>query len=332
MTAAIPSIDVDSQTDRIPDSIAHLGFLFLKSSSVPSPASIERMFEIAQEFFLHESPEEKAKIGYTTGNVGWIRVRQEKLDADVHPRGDIKEAFNMRPFDSNDIAQQPLSLSLARNQQDIAAFSRSCHQLCMRVLEALAESLNLAKDFFTSRHSYERPQGTILRLLYYPPTDLREADRGMEGDDIRAGAHSDYGSITLLFQKDVAGLQILLPTSGKPTWLDAPVVKDAILVNIGDLLDFWTGGKFKSTVHRVVLPRSEIEAGPRFSIAYFLHPDDDVLISRLITSTSEDETTTESDKRSIMNRFGVDPNAEPLTSKEWLAKRLEVTYRFKNEE
>jgi len=82
------------------------------------------------------------------------------------------------------------------------------------------------------------------------------------------------GSMTLLFQRDVGGLQILLP--GSPdgstpaTWLDAPVVDDTVLVNIGDAFDFWTGGKFKSTQHRVSLPRNAVEAGPRYSIAYFL--------------------------------------------------------------
>ncbi|KAG8877837.1 hypothetical protein FRB97_003118 [Tulasnella sp. 331] len=337
MSIAIPSIDVDSQAAKIPDAIADLGFLFLKSPSVPSPESIARMFEIAEEFFLHEHIDEKSKVGYTIGNVGWIRVRQEKLDSEEHPAGDIKEAFNMRPFDSNDKAQQPLPPSLLRNQQDIASFARSCHGLCMRVLEALALSLNLVNDFFTSRHSSDRPRGTILRLLYYPPTDLRESPNKAHGDDIRAGAHSDYGSITLLFQKEVGGLQILLPPSSKSAkseWLDAPVVKDAVLVNIGDLMDFWTGGKFKSTMHRVVLPRSEKEAGPRFSIAYFLQPDDDVLISRLTSPTSETETEMGADigKRGIMERFGVDPDAEPLTSKEWLARRLAASYQFRKEE
>lgn len=72
-------------------------------------------------------------------------------------------------------------------------------------------------------------------------------------------------------QKDVGGLQILLQQNGAQTqWLNAPVVKDAVLVNIGDLMQFWTGGTYKSTVHRVALPRSSEEAGERFSIAYFL--------------------------------------------------------------
>lgn len=92
--------------------------------------------------------------------------------------------------------------------------------------------------------------------MSYLISGFKEADRGS-------------GSITLLFQKDVGGLQILLPT-GKDEWLDAPVDNDAVLVNVGDLMEFWTGGQLKSTVHRVSLPRSPEEAGPRFSIAYFL--------------------------------------------------------------
>jgi 2OG-Fe(II) oxygenase superfamily len=74
-------------------------------------------------------------------------------------------------------------------------------------------------------------------------------------------------------QKDIGGLQILLPSTLSdpgPTWLDVPVIEDGILVNVGDLFDFWTGGKFKSTQHRVVTPRTAAEAQGRFSIAYFL--------------------------------------------------------------
>ena len=55
-----------------------------------------------------------------------------------------------------------------------------------------------------------------------------------------------------------------------PRWLNAPVINENVLVNIGDLMEFWTGGKYCSTTHRVCLPRSDEEAKERFSIAYFL--------------------------------------------------------------
>lgn len=155
-------------------------------------------------------------------------------------------------------------------------------------------------------------------------------------------------SIQVFHQKEIGGLQILLPStfSGPgPTWLDAPVIEDSILVNIGDLFDFWTGGKFKSTQHRVVAPRTAAEAQGRFSIAYFLwvlggatipvylyfsvfsrtlsHPADSERLVRI--PLKDDMEHAAEDERSVMRRFGIPADAE-LTAKEWLLRRLGATY------
>lgn len=107
--------------------------------------------------------------------------------------------------------------------------------------------------------------------------------------DIRAGAHSDYGSITLLFQRaGQPGLEILSSHpqnadkhSYSANWTPVSVFPPGtesdpsppILVNIGDLLSHWTNNLFKSTVHRVVFPKDERRGGEdRYSIAYFCHP------------------------------------------------------------
>ncbi len=103
---------------------------------------------------------------------------------------------------------------------------------------------------------------------------------------MRAGAHSDYGALTLLFRlRGQPGLEILL-RDGK-MWSPVPVVPPGteddpappILMNIGDLLSYWTNGLLRSTVHRVVFPaaeaavvQGEADVGPRYSIAYFCHP------------------------------------------------------------
>lgn len=125
-------------------------------------------------------------------------------------------------------------------------------------------------------------------MLYYPSVP---AGSDYQPDvDIRAGAHSDYGSITLLFQRPgQPGLEILPPNTkpsdknydGTKDWTPVPVSPQStiddpsppILVNIGDLLDYWTRNLFKSTVHRVVFPREGKEGGEdRYSIAFFCHP------------------------------------------------------------
>lgn len=109
-------------------------------------------------------------------------------------------------------------------------------------------------------------------MLYYPSTSSPP-----DSTSIRAGAHSDYGSVTLLFRlPGQAGLEVLqhdnkwaaVPVNPDPSSLAEP----PILVNIGDLLSFWTNGMLKSTVHRVTFSGGEA----RYSMAYFCHPLDDV--------------------------------------------------------
>lgn len=151
----------------------------------------------------------------------------------------------------------------------IADFQDACYLFCLRIFERLARALEIDRYWFVERHDRtEGPSGTVLRLLYYPKVPDFE-----DGVDIRAGAHSDFGSITLLFQQPgQPGLEIQSPNGD---WIPVPVnphipneseAADGsatstgelpILVNIGDLLQDWTGGLLKSTVHRVVFPSGE---------------------------------------------------------------------------
>ncbi|MCJ1453640.1 hypothetical protein MMC28_003987 [Mycoblastus sanguinarius] len=137
--------------------------------------------------------------------------------------------------------------------------------------------------------------------------------------DIRAGAHSDYGSLTLLFQRpSQPGLEILTPSS---TWAPVPIYppgteNDAfppILVNIGDLMHFWTNGLLKSTVHRVVFPEGESE--DRYSIAYFCHPLDHVQV---------DPVPSEMIRAKSAGNEQQDTNT--ITAEAYLRKRLAETY------
>ncbi|KAM0297558.1 hypothetical protein ACHAPM_009687 [Fusarium culmorum] len=137
-------------------------------------------------------------------------------------------------------------------------------------------------DFFSSAHNTDKgASSSILRFLRYPPPESTAHTE----EDVRAGSHSDYGSITLLFRlKGQAGLEVLTKDN---VWAPVPVCpagteddpSPPILINIGDLLSYWTNGLFRSTLHRVVFPtegsvrvQGETNEGPRYSIAYFCHP------------------------------------------------------------
>uniref|UniRef100_A0A3Q7GER1 Fe2OG dioxygenase domain-containing protein n=1 Tax=Solanum lycopersicum TaxID=4081 RepID=A0A3Q7GER1_SOLLC len=98
-----------------------------------------------------------------------------------------------------------------------------------------------------------------------------------------AGAHSDYGLITLLATDDVSGLQICKDKDAKPQiWEYVPPLKSAFVVNLGDMLERWSNGVFRSTLHRVLANGQE-----RFSIAYFMEPSHDCLVECLPTCQSK---------------------------------------------
>lgn len=235
----------------------------------------------------------------------------------------IGEHHNRQP-------QQPMPKPLQPYIEDIMEFQDSCFRFCQRIFERFSEALDIDRDWFTSRHG--PGSSSIFRFLWYPYVDDVE-----DGVDIRAGAHSDYGSITLLFQlRGQPGLEIKTP-SGE--WAPVPVdprnTNEAttngyspngearalpILVNFGDLLDDWTGGLLKSTVHRVVFPKG----GPpedRYSIAYFCHPVDE---AELVPVPSElvQEHAAKTGKSSTKD-------GKVLTAKDHLMERLAATYTVK---
>ncbi|CAK8694943.1 unnamed protein product [Clavelina lepadiformis] len=144
------------------------------------------------------------------------------------------------------------------------------------------------QHFFEKCHSLIHKPGnsTTLRTLFYPtlPSILKP-------NQIRLGEHSDYGSITLLFQDNVGGLQV---QNLQGEYVNATPIDDTVLINIGDLFELWTQSKLKSTKHRVLIPEDELRRGiPRRSLAYFVHPDDEVLIDSQIEykhSTSNEKS------------------------------------------
>ena len=164
------------------------------------------------------------------------------------------------------------------NKETLAGFQRACHELCQRIFDHIAVALGLERTWFSSRHEFGKTgSSSVFRLLYYPGAKAHEP-----GVDVRAGAHSDYGSITLLFQqRGQPGLEIQTqngewaPVPAEPCSSDGDEENALlpILVNIGDLLEDWTGGLLKSTVHRVSFGS---EVADRYSMAYFCDPLDDV--------------------------------------------------------
>lgn len=246
----------------------------------------------------------------------------------AHQLGDPKEAFNISPPQPH---LQPLPSPLSTSTPLIQRFQTSCHALCTTILSLLGTALALPDPaYFATAHDQSAgPSGTIFRLLYYPsssPPSNNNSD-STPTSTIRAGAHSDYGSLTLLFRlPGQPGLELFSPRS--QTWVPVPVNPSPsslstppVLVNIGDLMSFWTGGVLKSTVHRVVFSGG----GERYSMAYFCHPGDGVRLER-VDGVEGDELGRQ-ELRSQRARLGLSgEGGEVITAKEHLERRLRVTY------
>ncbi|KAG5918705.1 hypothetical protein E4U42_006766 [Claviceps africana] len=292
-SADIPLIDLCGDpaivANQLVDAAAEHGFIYIRNLGHDiSPASIDEAFALGKK--LLDAPlAEKQACSIQTNNRGWTGMHAETLDPKNQKVGDFKEAFNFGEF-INHKAQQPIPPTVAADEARFSAFANLCRALCLKILTLLGQGLQV-NTFFSSAHFQdESGSGSTLRFLRYPPPSTT----AHSAHDVRAGAHSDYGSITLLFRlRSQSGLEILAPDKNdgnNEKWAPVPVVPPGteqdpsppILVNIGDLLSYWTNGLFRSTVHRVVFPDEGGEAAsnalPRYSIAYFCHPMEGALL------------------------------------------------------
>ena len=252
------------------------GFLVIEGHGIPQRI-INEQWDIVLKFF--SSPLEvkrDVKVPYSGYPYGWIGPDQEALAAskgEVTPP-DLKESFNGGP------------LNIPKNIKDPAAYE-FCYQptlwpkiegfkqiweryyvemeyLAKRIMEAFAEALGLENSYF---ERFINNPISALRALHYPETKDVIIDKQQ-----RAGAHTDYGSLTILLpQAGTSGLQI----KKKNTWIDVPALENCFVINIGDLMELWTAGRWVSTLHRVV---AKPDQPARKSLAYFHQPDWDSII------------------------------------------------------
>ena len=256
---------------------SEIGFLVLEGHGV-SQKIISDQWTIVSEFF--SSPLEikrEVKVPFLGYPYGWIGPDQEALAASKGEKTppDLKESFNGGP------------LTIPKNIKDPAAYE-FCYQptlwpkidefkktwetyyaamedLAKRIMAAFAEALGLESSYFDRFISNPI---SALRALHYPTT----TDAIIEKQQ-RAGAHTDYGSLTILLpQVGTTGLQI----KKKNSWIDVPALEDCLIINIGDLMELWTAGRWVSTLHRVIARPNQ---PPRKSLAYFHQPDWDSIIN-----------------------------------------------------
>ena len=175
------------------------------------------------------------------------------------------------------------------------ALYQALDDLGSRVLAALALHIGLPQDWFADKTHFGN---SILRPIHYPPITEDEIPNE------RAGAHEDINLITLLVGASAEGLQVL---TRQGDWLPVTTSGDAIVVNIGDMLQRLSNHVYPSTSHRVVNPTGPKAREPRYSVPFFLHPNPDFLIETLPQCITPDNP----------NRY-----PQPITANDYLMQRL----------
>jgi isopenicillin N synthase-like dioxygenase len=281
-------------------SFEEYGFAVVRDHGIPQDL-IDRAEALSKAFFaLPEEVKLRYKIEGGGGARGYTPFGVETAkDAKVH---DLKEFWHVgRELPPG----HPLSEFMAPNVwpaeidgfravfEDLyAAFERAG----ARVLEAIALHLGLPRDWFAKT---VEDGNSVMRLLHYPPLTGAHAEGA-----IRAAAHGDINTITLLLGAEEAGLELL---TAKGEWKAVAPPPGALVVNIGDMLDRLTNHRLRSTTHRVVNPRGEAAYRARYSMPFFLHFRPDFVIETL---------------PQCIDPARPDDHPEPISSHEFLQQRL----------
>ena len=276
---------------RIAAACEDSGFFCITGHGVPEDL-VARTRQAAVEFFARPL-DEKRLILRPESRVGRgyypfaDRSLAHTLGEETPP--DLQEAFAMGPPDVPDddyYRGETAEYFFAENRyparpeafrETVDDYFRALLALCDRLMGAMALALGLEEDFFAAR--IDRP-ACGLRLIRYPAQAAAPERR-----QLRAGAHTDYGTLTVLRGDDVPGtLQVKLPHGG---WTDLRPPADAFVCNLGDAMARWTGGRWASTLHRVANPPAGVPQRDRISLVFFHQPNYDALLNGIFEDAAD---------------------------------------------
>ncbi|KAI3326756.1 thymine dioxygenase [Xylariaceae sp. AK1471] len=322
--STIPAVDLaawsgGSAADRkriaseLTDACRRVGFVYVANHGIPPEllgeafAWSRRLFDLPAEtkMLAPHPPGPNVHRGYSwpglekVSQVIYADGEEEELKQ-IEERGvsDVKESYEIG---SEDLVQQPNVWLPEDVLPGFRAFMTEFYWRCFDVAKELLRALALGigtgrglggeededEDFLLRFHSGVNNQ---LRLLHYPPV---EAERLARSEVARMPAHSDWGTITMLFQDKAGGLQVEDPNRpGQGHFIDATPMDNALVMNVGDLLMRWSNDYLKSTLHRVTLPPTDRKSedggvmtpsmtSSRYSIPYFVSPDPTAVIECL---------------------------------------------------
>ncbi|WP_043307789.1 2-oxoglutarate and iron-dependent oxygenase domain-containing protein [Pseudomonas sp. ML96] len=284
------------------------GFYYIKGHPIPD-SRIAELKAAAVDFFARPAEEKlRIDITQTAHHRGYGAIATEQLDPSKP--SDLKETFDMgfhMDAEHPDVLAGKALRGPNRHPQ-IAGWAAlmqqhylDMHELSLTLLRAMAEALGIEEDFFDQRFA---DPISVFRMIHYPPRQTASS-----AEQQGAGAHTDYGCVTLLYQDNAGGLQV---QDVRGEWIDAPPVEGTYVVNIGDMMARWSNDRYKSTPHRVISPLGV----DRYSMPFFAEPHPDTEISCLPGCFDASNP----------------PKYAPISCSDYMLSRFADTYAYRRQE
>ncbi|OQR99495.1 hypothetical protein ACHHYP_05973 [Achlya hypogyna] len=262
MPIEVPIVDCEAAdaAAQLRGACMSVGFFYLTNHGI-RPDLEAAVYDEMHRFF-QQPLEEKNKVLANANMRGYTPMSEETLDPAVQTQGDTKEGYYICRAAQPDELHLPLHganiFPDAKFEATTTAYFDAMTTLGFRVARLFADAAG-TPDAFDAPGMFDRPMAA-LRLLHYSDR-VSDVSSGIFG----AGAHSDYGLLTLLSTDNTPGLEIYV----EQQWVPVPPKPGCFIVNIGDLGERWTNGLFKSTRHRVV----NRVGRERYSIPFFYEPN-----------------------------------------------------------
>jgi isopenicillin N synthase-like dioxygenase len=249
------------------DACEAIGFLYVSGHGVPTTA-ISDIRDVMVRFFSQPESKKLQLAAGPNAYRGYIPMASLSANAGTIEQPDLYEGYKLHAEKSD---ARPDATLVTKNvwpdeppefRAAVTAYWREMDRLSDWLLRIFALSLALPERTFVDH--FVDPM-TNMTLLHYPPMDANASGFGIH-------PHKDSDAFTILYPDPVGGLEVQ-PIGGN--WIVADCPPDAFVVNIGNMMELWSGGRFQSTPHKVV-NRSGTE---RYSFPYFAIPNERVVVT-----------------------------------------------------
>lgn len=287
------------------------GFWAVVGSGI-SEEEINDQFKLGLKFFNDYALDDKLRqlVNFEEGNYFGYKPKDIKTVFGTDVKDNV-ETLNIAKFTkAGDYEEYFKQKYIQDYREQLELVSRRSWEVARKLLVLFALILELDENYFVQKHLYDEPSDDHLRYMKYHP---RSEEDDAKVDNIWARGHTDFGLLTLLYNQLVAGLQIQLSDG---TWKYIKPVRGGIICNIGDTLSFWSGGYFKSTIHRVVRPPPDQINAPRIGSFYFVRP------AGLISIADSP----------LLRRLGLYKETKPITGTEYVRLRVKNYHDLPNYE